>query len=285
MAAPTTSPPGLRWPCDRLPEPVLAGRFRFDDRGFPYSYRGPTHALHIYEYSGTWRLDGVELGLRPGDATVTAAGSETRYDLPDPGHHWCVHFRPLRGAPHAEAALLPALVHCGPARTRLVSGIQRIAGLLAAPAAESDLARATARAVLLDLLLTMALIGGRSAWIGSRRPEQDRALRSTAAVQQAAALIDGRLEAPLSASAIARRVGLSPNWLARAFRAHFGTTMAGYLLSRRIELAQSQLRGTDLPVARIAERLGFSDVQHLNKQFRRVVGVSPSAWRLRGRGD
>lgn len=278
MAAATTNLLGLRWPCSFLPEPVLAGRFRFDDRGFPYSYRGSTHALHVYEYAGIFRLGDTDIALRPGDATVTPAGSESRYDLPSPGHHWCVHFRPLRGAPPGREALLPALVHCGPARTRLVSGIQRIAGLLAAPDADSALAQATAAAVLLDLLLTMAQLG-------CRRPSHERALRSTAAVQQAAALIDGQLEAPLSASAIARRVGLSPNWLARAFRAHYGTTMAGYLLSRRIELAQSQLRGTDLPVARIAERLGFSDVQHLNKQFRRLVGVSPSAWRLRGQGD
>jgi transcriptional regulator GlxA family with amidase domain len=111
---------------------------------------------------------------------------------------------------------------------------------------------------------------------------RDRAPKSRGAVERAAALLDAELAAPPSAREIARRIGLSPNWLARAFHARYGTTMARYVLAARVTMAQSLLRSTDVPVGEIARRLGFLDAQHFNKRFRRAAGCSPSSYRLRG---
>ena len=62
----------------------------------------------------------------------------------------------------------------------------------------------------------------------------------------------------------------------------FFAARAGKLQVRRIEHAQNLLLTTDLPIARIAVRLGFGDSQHFNKQFRRLAGCNPTAYRLRG---
>ena len=80
-------------------------------------------------------------------------------------------------------------------------------------------------------------------------------------------------------AALARQAGLTQNYLARRFREHFGCTLHGYQLARRIEHASQLLESTDMPIARIAERLGFSDAQHFNKQFRRLLSASPTSFR------
>jgi len=40
----------------------------------------------------------------------------------------------------------------------------------------------------------------------------------------------------------------------------------------------------DLPIKAVAIQVGLADPQHFNKQFRRVVGVSPTAYRNQGGG-
>lgn len=264
------------WPQAALPRVVIAGRFPLDDRDFTYAYRAPTHALHIYGYAGAIRFaDGPVQVIRPGDWSFSPAGCATRYHVPEAGHHWCIHFAPVpvRG----EVCRLPLHAPLGPLAPRLVEHIARISGLLASPPAQINLARAAAGAALQELLLTVAAQASAPA-------TDDRLVRSHEAVAQAAAYLDAHLAAPLAVPGLAKRVGLSPNWFARAFRRRYGVTVQRYLLGRRIEHAQALLRTTDLPIGRIGERLGFLDSQHFNKQFRRVAGCTPSAFRLRGDG-
>lgn len=82
---------------------------------------------------------------------------------------------------------------------------------------------------------------------------------------------------------------LSPGWLAasahcslrqvhRAF-AEAGTSPAAVILQRRLARAALLLATTDLTVAAVADRLGFSSPAHLSRRFREHHGVPPSAWR------
>ncbi len=268
--------PAVSWPLQALPGILRSGRFPLDDRGFDTSYRSPTHALHLYEYHGAMQLCGRTIAISPGDLTWSPAGGETRYDLSRRGHHWCVHFQPA--AILGATCRLPVFIAAstlGVLKSRVIEGIQRMSGLLAAPPDTAALASAAACAVMQEVILTIA------AHI-AHAPSHERAPKARDAVARAAGLIDDHLDAPLSARAIAARVDLSPNWLARAFRERFGTTMSRYLTTRRIALAQELLVSTDLPMRRIADRVGFHDAQHFNKQFHRVAGCSPTAFRLRG---
>ena len=51
---------------------------------------------------------------------------------------------------------------------------------------------------------------------------------------------------------------------------------------RRADQIARLLLETSLPVARIAESLGFADVQHFARYFRAVKKVSPLAFRKAG---
>jgi len=183
---------------------------------------------------------------------------------------------PVR-AGRGPTCALPLHAALGRREPAAAAAVARISGLMAAPAAHAPLSQAEAAAALQELLLGVA--AHVLAPVGD-----ERARRSDEAVARAAAHLDAHLAEPLTVPELARRVGLSPTWFARAFRRRYSITAQRYLLGRRIEHAQALLRTTDLPIGRIGERLGFLDAQHFNKQFRRVAGCTPSAFRLRAEG-
>ena len=88
--------PVLRWPLHAVPDIRVAGFFALDERNFKTTYRHDTHALHLHEYAGAIRVDRHRFALRPGDVKVSVSRGHTQYDLPQPGHHGCVHFCPVK---------------------------------------------------------------------------------------------------------------------------------------------------------------------------------------------
>ena len=83
----------------------------------------------------------------------------------------------------------------------------------------------------------------------------------------------------MSVAEMAAIVGLSESWFATAFKQTTGKTPLQWQLALRIEHAQDLLLASELNLADIAIRLGFSDQSHLTKAFRQVIGETPAAWR------
>lgn len=82
----------------------------------------------------------------------------------------------------------------------------------------------------------------------------------------------------LRQSAVASACGMTVCSFSRAFKAQFGLTFREYLLRYRIGRACELLRlrvhnATDAGMA-----VGFEDASHFARAFRRVLGVSPSAF-------
>jgi AraC-like DNA-binding protein len=69
--------------------------------------------------------------------------------------------------------------------------------------------------------------------------------------------------------------------LCRVFRAKYGISPLKYLNAVCISRAKLLLRDTDLPVAVMAQRLGFRDPLYFSQLFRKISGLSPSQYRLR----
>jgi AraC family transcriptional regulator len=99
------------------------------------------------------------------------------------------------------------------------------------------------------------------------------------AVRAAMAIMRDRLADPLTLADIAEQVHLSVFHLVRVFRAGTGQTPYRYLTALRIERARQLLAGTDMTVAQIARRCGFSSAGSLSAAFLASVGVRPSAYR------
>src|SRR3954467_5335008 len=104
-------------------------------------------------------------------------------------------------------------------------------------------------------------------------------LPSTRHLLRAKDLIDARYREPLDIQTLARVAHLSPAHFSREFRRTFGETPHQYLLTRRLERATALLRNTDHSVADICLEVGLTSVGSFTTSFRRVYGVTPTAYR------
>ncbi|MDH6133379.1 transcriptional regulator GlxA family with amidase domain [Kitasatospora sp. MAA4] len=86
---------------------------------------------------------------------------------------------------------------------------------------------------------------------------------------------------PLDVPALARVALMSPGHFSRSFRAAFGETPYGYLMTRRIERAKALLRRGDLSVTEVCFAVGCSSLGSFSSRFTELVGETPSAYRAR----
>lgn len=98
------------------------------------------------------------------------------------------------------------------------------------------------------------------------------------ALRRARDLIDARYAEPLDLDALAFEAGYSKYHFARAFAAAYGETPRAYLTRRRLERAKTLLRTANLTVTEVCFAVGFGSLGSFSSLFRRVVGVTPSAY-------
>jgi AraC family transcriptional regulator of adaptative response/methylated-DNA-[protein]-cysteine methyltransferase len=100
-------------------------------------------------------------------------------------------------------------------------------------------------------------------------------------VERALALIEtGALDHD-SVAALAERLGVGARHLSRLFAGHLDASPLQVALSLRIQRAKRLLDATDLGVAEIAARAGFSSPRRMSAAFARLYGRPPSALRRR----
>jgi AraC-like DNA-binding protein len=100
-------------------------------------------------------------------------------------------------------------------------------------------------------------------------------------VEAAFEVIEAKFARPISLSDVARAVRRSPAYLTTVVREQTGQTVVEWLVERRMAEARRLLQETDESVARIADRVGYSDATHFIRLFRRAHGTTPQAWRKR----
>jgi AraC family transcriptional regulator len=96
---------------------------------------------------------------------------------------------------------------------------------------------------------------------------------------QAEELLRERYRAVTSVGALAREVGVNPATLARAYRRRYGRTVGERIRELRVEYAAKVLLTTSEPLSEIALRSGFCDQSHFTNVFRRLLGMTPAAYR------
>jgi AraC-like DNA-binding protein len=103
-------------------------------------------------------------------------------------------------------------------------------------------------------------------------------------LRRARDLMDREYASALDVAALARAALMSTAHFSRQFRATYGETPYGYLMTRRIERAKALLRRGDLSVTEVCMAVGCTSLGSFSARFTQLVGETPTAYRARDHG-
>jgi AraC family L-rhamnose operon regulatory protein RhaS len=78
---------------------------------------------------------------------------------------------------------------------------------------------------------------------------------------------------------LTRHFQTNRNTLSQKFKQATGTSVIEYVSQLRVRVACQLLKDTTLPVSEICERVGYDDLTHFGRRFRKYVRLSPSEYR------
>jgi len=108
-----------------------------------------------------------------------------------------------------------------------------------------------------------------------------RHLRQEHRVAEVLRWIEAEPDEPITLRGLACHTAMSRYHFLRTFRAVSGMTPYQFVLAQRLRRAAARLRQTSTPISAIAYEAGFGDLSTFNRRFRRIIGMTPSAWRNR----
>jgi AraC-like DNA-binding protein len=229
--------------------------------------REGTDDILVMAFPGGVRLDGV---LHPGPV-ARVWPRRTRHHYGDPRRPWSHSWLHVR-----SEAFAAALVRDGVPLDRPIAGFptepfEHLLRLLHAECAghpRPDLA------IVLDLLQVLVRLLRRGADAGP-------AERMPAVLGLLCQELHARPGAPWDVARMAGRCGWSASRFAHRFRAALGVPPLEYLIRLRLHRARELLAERDRPVHAIAAEVGYRDLPHFSRLFRRRFGLPPG--RLRSR--
>lgn len=209
----------------------------------------------------------------PGALVLLPAGVAHEYHA-DPAQPWSLYWVHFAGS--AAAAFLAPL--CGGRGAAVVP-----AGLGLVPDFQALLAL-TKEGFLLPPLLhaanTLRALLTHAALLAPRH-QGGRGRFDVWAVQ---AYMQAHLDEALTLDQLADAFGFERFHFAKTYRRLTGRAPLTHFLHLKMERAARLLDGGELRVGEVARVLGYDDAHYFSRQFRRLMGVAPSAYRVLKRG-
>lgn len=255
--------------------PLQVARFHIDQLETHDESRHAEYVLSFLIEGELQMLHGTALSARAGSVVIVPAGVPHRLQSGHGLELWWLGFCPsclqlhdhlpsMRPFHNVRRGGLPA-VQIPPARRALLAQyFAELQRLCDAPQA-SHLERC--RSLLLLLLA-----------------EVDDAMTSIAAsgdglVQAVLDHIQHQAHGALSLAEVAAAVHRSPAYVTHRVKQATGAGVGEWIISHRLHQACTRLLHTRSPVADIAEQLGWKDVTHFIRLFKKRYGMTPGAWR------
>lgn len=109
--------------------------------------------------------------------------------------------------------------------------------------------------------------------------ETQRAADRHPAVAAMAEYLYDHYAQPLSLTALADRLGYTPQYLSSLFRRETGMSPIGYMQRLRVEKSCRLLTESGLRISEIAQEVGYCDLKHFETLFRRHMNITPRQFR------
>lgn len=225
------------------------------------------------EQNGRWTL-------RPGDVLLVPAGTPHRMIDTQGAECWTLAFCVSCVAGDGAVSLLEpfervrdgasAVVHVPAARHAFLEGLFRELEDLDQRVRERSDATFVVERSLLTLILA-EVARAFTAPVGRRK--------SGGVVIEALRFIERNCLRPLTVKDVADAVGRRPTHVTAALTRATGRSTGWWIASGRMAEARRLLLHSDHAIDVIAERVGYADVTHFIRMFRREHGATPAAWR------
>lgn len=177
--------------------------------------------------------------------------------------------------PDGSASGEPACWPADPVMLHDLPCVESLGAILLLGLRREDAAGARAADLALrQLLMQRVLDAGRPA----QALADERIARAMGAIQD-------QPERQWQLAGLAQVACLSVSQFRRLFLAATGMPPNAYLVQERVARARKLLAESDLPLAVIADTLGYRDMYYFSRQFRRVAGTPPATYRRLCRHD
>ena len=252
-------------------EAILFGR---EDCAPSHGY-GPTlRPYHLFHFvtrgRGSLKIDGETFTLNAGDAFLIPAEQMSYYEASedDPWSYAWVGLTGLRAAQYIRQILEVTperYVIRGLDTKKYAAAIEKAATLHGTSPGNYF----CSGMVLYELF----------SFFASDLPELGNGIRAPSLAARVKFYLDAKYTEKLRIDELAARFGVHPNHLSRLFRERYHTSPKQYLQTLKLEKAARMLTETDVPVALVAESLGFDDQHAFSKLFKKYWGIPPLAYR------
>jgi AraC-like DNA-binding protein len=102
-------------------------------------------------------------------------------------------------------------------------------------------------------------------------------------IEEAAAYIRDRYAEEISLTQLAFIFGFNPSYFSRLFARQTGVHVFEYLNRIRIQKSCLFLKRSSMSIVEIAFSVGYNNLSHFNRYFRRIMGMSPREYRNRSK--
>ncbi|MGG1552836.1 helix-turn-helix domain-containing protein [Paenibacillus ferrarius] len=83
----------------------------------------------------------------------------------------------------------------------------------------------------------------------------------------------------LNISMIGEKFGLTPSYLSKQFKTQTGDSLLDFISKTRLQEAKRLLAEQTMPVAEVARRVGYTDINTFNRAFKKFEGITPGKYK------
>lgn len=117
------------------------------------------------------------------------------------------------------------------------------------------------------------------AWIMDYSAAKLNLLETDVIIRAKRFIADNYEDADLSLAKVADYVGLNEKYFTNRFSKETGETFVAYLTGIRMQKAKELLKSTTFKIYEISEMVGYHNVEHFNRMFKKLNGISPAQYR------
>ncbi len=96
-------------------------------------------------------------------------------------------------------------------------------------------------------------------------------------------ITDNYANPELNLKSVADYIGFNEKYFSSRFTKESGNTFSAYLTDIRLQKAQNLMNTTDMKMYEISDRVGYNNVEHFNRMFKKTFGISPGDYKKKER--